>query len=274
MFKKVVKKIAMGALALTCVFGCVGTFTACDEGNPEAQITLEFNGQEYVLYYQLYKDKTPKTVNHFIWLVENGYYDGLCIHDYQASKKRWYTGAYSLDDNGDLEYKDYYGIVTASTLPQTVWSDSDRTVPLYTLYGEFKANKFSVGANNKDVLKQSYGTLSMYYDASEDEEEDRKVWVTNSMGEVIERDYTPNSATSMFYISTVTSSTTNNSHCTFATLYNTATLESLEDAIADYIGDEDNDWFVTTTPDTQNAEIEYKLPNEPITVKSVRMTKY
>ncbi len=276
MLKKIVKKIALGALALTCTFGCVGTFTACDEGSPEAMIVLEFNGQDYVLSYQLHNDKTPKTVNHFIWLVQNQYYDGMCIHDYQMSKNRLFTGAYSLDENGDLEYEDYYETVTSSPMlasfPHTVWGDKSQENPRYTLYGEFKENNYSVGFENSGVLKQQYGSLSMYYDSEGDE--NAKVWVQNMQGQLIERKEMHNSATSIFYISTVTSATTNRSHCTFATLNNPYTLETLEDAIEEYIGDNEEDWFVTETPDSNNSEIIYQLPNEPIIVKSVRITKY
>lgn len=283
MFKKIVKKITTGALALTCVFGCLGTLTACDDGNPEAQIILEFNGKEYVLNYQLYKDKTPATVNHFIWLVENQYYDGLCIHDYQPGNTRLYTGAYSYD-GGSLEYRNYYEFVQTSknfsSFPQTVWADEEQEDPIFSVYGEFSENLFKVGDNNKDVLKQQYGSLSMYYHAKE--AGGRKVWVKNSKGEIIERDYSPNSATSMFFIAT--SSATNNSHCTFATLNNTEALDDLYDAITEYIGEEDEDWFVTSKTvikdpfdpivGSKNVETTYSVPNEPIVIKTIRMTKY
>ena len=281
MFKKIVKKITTGALALTCVFGCLGTFTACDEGNPEAQIILEFNGEEYVLNYQLYKDKTPATVNHFIWLVENQYYDGLCIHDYQPGNTRLYTGAYSYAD-GNLEYKNYYEFAhdNFKSFPQTVWSDEEQEDPLFSVYGEFSDNLFKVGDNNRDVLKQQYGSLSMYYHAKD--ADGRKVWVKNSKGEIIERDYSPNSATSMFFIAT--NSATNNSHCTFATLNNTGALDDLYDAITEYIGEEDEDWFVTPRTmikdpldpivGSKNVETTYNVPNEPIVIKTIRMTKY
>ena len=285
MFKKMAKKMLTGALAITCVFGCMGTFTACDDGNPEAQITLEFNGSEYVLNYQLYKDKTPATVNHFIWLVENEYYNGVCIHNYQAANNRMYTGAYELDENGNLDYKDYYEFARKNikSFPQTVWFDEEKEDPLFSVYGEFAENKFNVGANNKDVLKQQYGSLTMYYHAKADEDS-RKVWVKKTNGEIIERNYSENSATSMFYISTVTSATSNSSHCTFATLNNQDVLHDLEDAIADYIGGEDDDWFVTSKTmvrdpldpivGTKNLETTYSVPNEPIIIKSARITKY
>ena len=286
MFKNIVKKITTGVLALTCVFGCLGTFTACDDGNPEAQITLEFNGVEYVLNYQLYKDKTPATVNHFMWLVENEYYNGLCIHDYQASNNRMYTGAYSLDDNGNLDYKDYYEFVQTSenfkSFPQTVWNDEEQEDPLFSVYGEFSANIFKVGDNDKDVLKQQFGSLSMYYHAKD--ADGRKAWVKKTNGEIIERSYSENSATSMFYISTITTVQKNSSHCTFATLNNKDALENLQDAIADYIGEEEDSWFVTSKTmikdpldpivGSKNLETTYSVPNEPIVIKSVRITKY
>ena len=282
---KIVKKIAMGVLALTCTFGCVGTFTACDEGNPEAQIVLEFDGKEYALNYQLYKDRTPKTVNHFIWLAENNYYDGLCVHNYQSASNRWYTGAYSVDDNGNLDYKDYYTFVqTVKGFTHSVWRDTEKDDPLFTLYGEFKANGFNVGQNNRDALKQQYGSLSMYYHAKD--EESGKVYVQSPDGSEtpIKKNYSENSTTSMFYISTLEKTTSDEAHCTFATLNNKDVLEDLQEAIADYIGEEEDDWFVTSTTvikdpydmivGKQQLEVTYKVPNEPITIKSVRITKY
>ena len=286
MFKKLVKKIATGVLALTCLFGCVGTLTACDDGNPEAQIVLEFNDKEYVLNYQLYKDKTPATVNHFIWLVENQYYDGLCIHDYQPGNGRMYTGAYSLDANDNLDYKDYYEFVTSSknfkSFPQTVWNDEDKESPLLSVYGEFSANKFKVGVNDKDVLKQQFGSLSMFYHSKD--ADGRKVWVKKSDGTLIERSYSENSATSMFYISTITGVQKNSAHCTFATLNNKDALEDLQDAIEDYIGSEEASWFVSSKTmfkdpldpivGSKNQETTYSVPNKPIVIKTIRMTKY
>lgn len=282
MFKKTMKKMMAGALAVTCVFGCVGTFAACDDGNPEAKIVMEFNGEEYVLNYQLYKDKTPATVNHFIWLVENEYYDGMCIHNYQDANNRWYTGAYTTDENGNLDYEDYDTFVRSSSnfksFPQTVWADEEQETPMLSVYGEFSDNSFKVGANDSDVLKQQYGSLSMYYHAKDT---DRQVWVKNTKGEIIKRGYSANSATSMFYISTISGKQTNTAHCTFATLNNTSVLEDLQAAIAEYIEDQGEDYsFVTQRSEEQhdsmvgNYSVSYDVPNEPIIIKEVRITKY
>ncbi len=283
---KIVKKIAMGVLALTCTFGCVGTFTACDEGNPEAQIVLEFNGQEYTLNYQLHKDRTPKTVNHFIWLVENQYYDGLCVHNYQAgSSGKLYTGAYEVDANGNLDYRDYYEFVqTTKGFTHTVWRDAEKEDPLFTLYGEFKENGFNVGQNNRDALKQEYGSLAMFYHTTGKDGVDVFVANPNGSETPIKKvsGYSKNSATSMFSISTATSAKLEEGRCTFATLNNKDVLEDLEEAIADYI--EDNEEFVTETTVTQdpgdsivgkkNLQVKYQVPNEPIEIKSARITKY
>lgn len=284
MGKKVVKKIAMGVLALTCTFGCIGTFTACDDGNPEARIVLEFNGQEYTLNYELYKDRTPKTVNHFMWLVDNNYYDGLCVHNLQTASNRLYTGAYSLDASGNLEYKDYYAFVKSKQdFAHSVWRDSEKKTPLYTLYGEFKENGFNVGQNNRDALKEEYGSLVMYYHAKTDAGE---AYVLNPNGSEtpIKKDYTYNSATSMFYISTVETSKVNESTCTFATLKNKDVLENLQESIIEYMDGKDEDEFVTSSTvmkepgdiivGNQQLEVTYKVPNESIVIKSARITKY
>ena len=75
MFKKTMKKIACTALAITSVVACAGTFTACETAHPEVKMVLQFNNKNYDLEYKLYRNIAPSTTNHFLWLVENGYYN-------------------------------------------------------------------------------------------------------------------------------------------------------------------------------------------------------
>ncbi|MBQ9714209.1 MAG: peptidylprolyl isomerase [Clostridia bacterium] len=289
MLKKIVKKITLGTLALTCVFGCIGTFTACDEGNPEAKITLEFLGEEYTMTYELHEDKTPKTVEHFMWLVENNYYDGMCIHDYQDSNGKWYTGAYKFDE-GRLDFEEYRQFILnsedPSSFPHSVWEDEKQETPLYTLFGEFANNNYYVGnKSNSGAINPKFGSLSMYYnDKSNVETQIPKIWVEQD-GEIVRRAYNENSATSMFCI-WLKSASVQSSYCTFATLTGGAgDLEDLQAAIAEYVEDlSEGETFTTKTkmqkdPEdrfigSQNLTVEYSVPNEPIIIKSAWISKY
>ena len=283
------KRVVSAALALSAVCASVATFSACETAHPEVQITLSFQNQDYTLDYTLYRKVAPATVEHFLTLAENGYYDGLCVHDYDDSKM--YTGGYSYQDggaNGGLIYKNYYEVVK-SYIPQTVWQDQAKTLPTYTLYGEFESNKFSV--KNNGHLLESFGSLTMYYTEKEDCED--SVYVQRSDGDgVSTRGYEYNSATSLFYISLGTGTKTNKNYCTFALLSDDSTSEltALQTAIADYIEDnygeeedaaEDFVTDVTLEVDADDIfvggrdnEETYQVPNEPIVVKKVEVKKY
>ena len=280
MFKKF-KRFISAALAITSVCACTATFAACETAHPEVEIKISFNNQTYTLEYELYRNITPATVNHFLALAENKYYDGLCVHDYKSSGL--YTGAYSYESE-KLVYKNYYDTV-ASYIPQTVWTDSEKKNPTYTLYGEFEANHFSV--ENGD-LSESFGSLVMYYSEKDTEGE---VYVQrNQDGKLAPRAYAQNSATSQFYISLTESSASNNDYCVFATLKedSVSVLEDLQAAITDYINDtygegETSD-FVTKTDmeidgddevlGNNGSTVYYDVPNEPIVITSVKVKKY
>lgn len=287
MFKKITKKIVSGVLALTCVAACAGTLTACETSHPEAEITLSFNGETYKLNYTLYRKVAPATTKHFIWLVENGYYDGLCIHDY--SNSRLYTGAFESTGEGNgLSSRNYFNFVlnskNLSAFPHSVWEDREKNLPLYTLRGEFKNNSFEV-TNGK--LKPEFGALTMYYtenNASDD------VYVEYASKEgMASRQYRYNSATSMFYIS-LKAESTSSSYCTFALLQDgeDEKLKELQADIEDYItdtyGEDEEDEFTTTKMVTvgegdrllENYEknVYYNVPNSAIVIESIKITKY
>lgn len=280
MFKNL-KRFISTALAITSVCACTATLTACETPHPEVEITLSFNDETYTLDYVLYRNITPSTVNHFLALAENEYYDGLCVHDY--SSDALYTGAYSFK-NEKLVYKKYFEEV-ASYIPQTVWLDSEKTSPTYTLYGEFESNNFSV---ENGELSESFGALVMYYS---DKNTESEVYVQrNQDGKLVPRTYEKNSATSQFFINLKEKTSTNNDYCVFATLKegSVSVLKDLQTAIADYIsdtyGEDGEDEFVTEMKmdideDDEvlggNGSIEtYDVPNEPIVVTSVKVKKY
>ena len=280
------KKIVCGVLAVSATVACLGTMTACETNHPEVKMEIAFNGETYTLEYELYRKIAPTTTNHFLSLVENGYYDGLCIHDYTDSK--WYTGAYKYE-NDELQYQDYYEIVERYDLPESVWIDPGKKTPTYTLYGEFYANGgFTVESG---ALTQSFGSLTMYYTAKD---VDQEVYIERLDGNgVTARQYKYNSATSQFFISLSTTETKDNNYCTFATLHedSVSVLEDLQDAINDYIADnydetsedEDAETFVSETKMqideddrfvSKDSYATYKVPQEPIVIKKMTVEKY
>ena len=282
------KKIICGILTMASVTACAATFTACETSHPEVEMQLEFNGKTYTLEYKLYRKLAPATVEHFLYLADEGnrYYDGLCIHDY--GKDALYTGAYSLTDGNALEYKDYYAFVKDASrvgaFPHSVWEDKNKSLATYTLKGEFKDNKFSVKSG---ALKQSFGSLTMYY---HDKSTTQRVYVAGSdSDDTYLRDYEHNSATSMFYISMSTTQTTKNEYCTFATLQKDSVdvLEDLQKAISDYIANkysDDESHFIEETSmriDGDDAFVgemtsykTFNVPKQPIVIKHVKVTKY
>lgn len=292
--KKMFKKLTCGILATVSVFACATTLTACETSNPEVEMQIEFNGETYTLEYKLYRNLAPKTVAHFLWLANNGYYNGLCVHDYDTEDYlRMYTGAFEAGENvGELEYRKYYETIATykdyKEFPHSVWADKEKTTPLYTLKGEFKDNNFVVESG---ALKETFGSLTMYYPTlGEDGETDvYMAFDAGEEGEVAARDYTYNCATSMFYISLSESSKTNNNYCTFATVQDDSKeeLEELRDDIAEYVEDtygENTEDFTTSESvnvyeddkklDDLSVSESYNVPKSVIKIKQIKVTKY
>lgn len=296
--KKTLKKITCGILAAVSVFGCAATLTACETSHPEVEMKVEFNGETYTLDYKLYRELAPQTVKHFLWLADNGYYDGLCVHDYsQNDYLRLYTGAYSVaeaeDDADGLVYKPYYETIKAygnfGEFPLSVWTDKEKTNPTYTLKGEFSDNNFRVESG---ALKETFGSLTMYYHniAGYSDIAQSDVYMLRADGKDPSKcDYMYNYTTSMFYISLAATEFSNKAYCTFATLQSDSKnkLENLQTALKEYIEETYNgetDEFtenksVTVCEDDPNLKDHairetFSVPKKPIVIKSVKVTKF
>ena len=290
MFKKTMKKIACLVLATVSATACLGVMTGCETNHPEVKMVLEFNDQTYTLEYKLYRKIAPSTVNHFLWLAENGYYDGLCVHNYQEDSKMvtgGYTYSADTQENGGLTYKPYYETVkTFSKFPANVWKDDQKKEATYTLLGEFEDNQFTV--TNGD-LDETFGSLTMYYHTkSTDAQVYTAYQKASRKGEARLVNYKWNSTTSLFYISLTETAKENSAYCTFATLKedSVSKLEKLQKAIKDYADTlTDADDFVTVksgirveTDDPIMGEKKttstFSIPTEPITIKKVTVKKY
>lgn len=296
MSKKIIKKAISLSLATLACAASVATFTGCESARPEVKMELSFNGETYEVQYVLYRKLAPSTVEHFLSLVEKGYYDGLCIHDYDNTASRMYTGAYTYDtsatDNvNGLVYKKYYDIVKDyNDFPTTVWKvkkGEEGAEALYTLYGEFSANHF--GVKNGSLLQETFGSLTMYYTDKGDVNAQRVDVNPINTNDWLKYDYQYNSATSQFFISFKTTSNSNSAYCTFATPTDEGKdeLEDLMEDVEDYIEEHCNndvDEFVNDVTldinrDDKFAANEehtatYNLPKAPIVITSLKVTKY
>ncbi len=285
--KKIFKKMICGILAAVSVFGCAATLTACETANPEVEMKIEFNGETYTLDYVLYRNTAPQTVQHFLWLADNGYYNNLCVHDYENN--RLYTGAYSVADSendaNELVYKKYFetikGFKNYGEFPVSVWMDKAQNTPTYTLKGEFADNGVTVESG---ALKETFGSLTMYYyGISEDSVAEKDVYMIRADGSDASKcDYQYNYTTSMFFISLSSTTVSNSAFCTFATLSEGSKeeLTALEEAIKEYEYDE----FVESKtvligeddPLVGSLALDEKVsvPKTPIVIQSVKVTKF
>ncbi len=307
-FKKLSRII--GVTALTCVAGLTGVASGCaiETNHPRARITIEFLDETYEIDYNLYRNMYPQTVKRFIELADQGFYDNTIIHDYTAND--WYAGGYGYDESYETAYasgamEEYYenfslqdefvdlfenSKLTTSVYRELGYNDKDEAIgvtPLATLYGEFKNNNHKVKSG---ALSNEFGALHMYY-VSNATSKETVVGISGS-GEVLERSYNYNCATSMFAIQANTSSSLAvANYCVFAVLDKESdedVLFDLQEAIEEYIDDNLNgttaDFTKTKVTATVNdydqvldAGSLTKLCSatiKPLIIKSVKITKY
>lgn len=310
--KKKLRRIAAVCAATVIGAGALAMFAGCTTQYPEVTITYSFNGTDYAVEYKLSRYDAPNTVQHFIELADAGYYDGLCIHDYDSSYL--FTGGYTIED-GELKEKDYFSEVKRlesegkANFTQTVWvdgskvwsgspvyisADEERT-PLYTVYGEFY-NNGNHPENGREFV-HSFGALAMYY-KNKGKDTTRVVTVRNdSDGYDTDKTYNYNSATSLFYTYTGTNSNNDrdNRFAVFGKVVGTDDLQALLNAIKAYIdqqttGEDEQYSFTEELAISQKEynqydpievvrktdyDTKYHTPiDQPIMVKSVKVTKY
>lgn len=302
-------KRAVCVVAVAAVVGTLPAMAGCTSSKPEAKITIDFNGTEYVLEYKMSRNLYPQTVQHFIELADNNFYDNTIIHNYASSY--WYGGAYAYNAEeyaADFEVKamddylyanslekGYYDLFNAGKLTPSVYKDYlDGTYvgPLATVIGEFTNNSHVI--DNGTGLKSQYGALRMYYtskatDIFKDGKNPHVSLDKVNNVEGLGGDYSYNSATSLFSIQVGTSTSSDSTHCIFGVLTNTDELGNLQDAIKAYKDDSSSTYnstkFTSTytdifvdrydeyIPPLSNTE-SYILTGVPLIVKSVKITKY
>ncbi len=269
---------------------CVGTaamFSGCTTDNPEITITYAFQGteseaKEFKVDYILSRKAAPQTVMHFIELATANYFDGLCIHDYQSNKL--FSGGYTYE-NGELEEKNYQEAVKSLTLTQSVFErQADGSHKgINTVCGEFNAN---AEYSNPYALKHAKGALVMYY--SDKGNCSERIDAVHNGKMYDHHEYKYNSATSLFYTFTGTSSSSDDkNYAVFGKTKDYDQLQALLDAINDYVdtlADEtdftdekiefpnQHDYFQSVRDDKVSAT--YNVPTMPITVRSIVVNKF
>lgn len=289
----------MCTLALAgAAFAVSSTMAGCNNGHAEAKITIEYDGVSYVLEYTMYRNMYPQTVKHFIELADSRFYDDTIIHDYQTSN--WYGGGYDYKDgegeeeisysqsytDGNLldylegaskekEYSDLADPAKGKITPTVYRSISDGKYvdPYKTLIGEFSSNQHKI---DNGALNNSYGALKFYYTSISDDEGKKHVYLDKQGSDFgVQGEYRYNSATSLFSIQTGTSTSSDSTHCIFATLNNTDTLKNLRTEVTKSYEYENVDVYVyDELLGTNKVQANYRLTKKPIIVRSVRITKY
>ena len=285
--------------------GCtLGMFAGCTTQHPEVTITYSFNGKDYAVHYKLSRNDAPRTVQHFLELADAGYYDGMCIHDYQEDAL--YSGGYKLVD-GELEEVNYFEAVKkleeekGITFTQSVWMNDEEKTPLYTVYGEFYGN----GVDNQYARENRHkeGALVMYYTSKGklNEKDVPDVVVERADGgkhndgnatQLVK--YNTNSATSLFYTYTgYSNAKLDQNYCVFGMAdeddYEKQLVGGLFAAIDEYAENLDEEMSFTESVTWRqlnqyepfdaivNAgeEATYLTPvDKPIIIKSVKVNKY
>ena len=303
----------LGAVALSGLCVIAPVLSGCNTDHPEAKITISFDSKEYVLEYKLYRNMYPQTVQHFIELADNGFYNDTFVHNYTTST--WYTGGYNYvaeteegsDELGysaafterEAAFRDYLdanskekeyetladpaaGKITPSVYKDLI--DGDLSQPLNTLIGEFSNNQHKI---DKGALKSSYGCLRMYYSAKSSIDTAKNVRVyldKQGSPKGVMGNYSYNSATSIFSIQQNSTVSNDSNYCIFGVLQNAQALRDLKAAVTAYSNkvssanfSMDVNLYVDNYDEYVGAnvnEVSYRVTSQPIIIKSVKITKY
>ncbi len=286
--KKSLRRIFSAFCASVLCVGATVAFAGCSTNTPEITVTYSFNGETYEVNYTLYREAGPQTVQHFIELANNGYYDGTIIHNFTTTAM--YGGGYTYDETTkNPVQKDYFNIVKDYNLTQSVFvKENGEYVGTNTLRGEFTNQGVQVAKS----MKHEKGALVMYYH-DKGIIGDRVADLASDGSLRDGQEYKYNCATSIFY--TYTSDTSNTTldanYCVFgkATNYDTAMEgdDGLLTAIAEY-REAHSAWLnafkdypnrndpYSAEAASANLPAPYNTPDAdmPIVIESVKVNRY
>lgn len=292
---KIAKLFSIFAAAAV-LFTCTLMFAACESKYPEIEMKISFNGETYTLTYKLYRSPYAQTVEHYLELIDMGYFDNTVIHDYDEGDRMigggyTYSSLESGDITGDLTALEYDEATLnedeSVKIPVSVWKDAEGTLPTNRLYGEIESNGFQT---NFSGMENQTGAIGTYSYVSKNEKNSVHVKRTNnSSGELAEREYYKNSVTSMFYLSLGSSAASDSNFCVFGELADSESVTAFSDlttAITDYISaqqETDDSYSFTETFETEIEDdmanesrysVTFNVPKVKIIIQSVEVTKY
>lgn len=279
-------------LSAAVVAGCALMFTACSVRRSEISVRISFNGEEYTLNYVLYRDYYRQTVDHFMALIDEDFFDNTVIHDYRSD--RMVGGGYTYesmdtsDELDDLEALDYDGTTldtdgSVKVITPTVWEDSERNAATNRLHGETAANGFEI--DNGAGLTNKLGALGTYTYVTSAIGKTNVTYKQSSSDGYGASEYYKNSVTSLFYIYTGSSSSTDSNYCVFGELKDeesTTALNDLISAVSTYLTDNELDSFTESKTqeiadkyvDGGSYEAEFSVPVAKIVVNEIKVVKY
>lgn len=189
-----------------------------------------------------------------------------------------------FNNGGFSEYTVFSQMTYDKNNKETVLNEN----ALPTLIGEFTNNDHNI---EKGALEATFGVLKMYY---YDKGDAQKVAIRNWDKQIVEHDYKYNCATSLFAIQKgETSNYGAANYCVFAQLRNDKSRNRLEDlfeAVSDYISDyksgSESSFYKTAADvhvdtldtfadaDSRDITVDFRIPEKPIIIRSVKITKY
>ena len=297
-FGNALGKVFSVVLAVFLLVGVAFAFVGCESDYPQIRITIQFNDNDsdtddtYVLNYRLSRKMYKQTVNHYIELIDAGFYDGTVIHDYQSN--RMVGGGYTYNDVENDDYRDLASLAEAYdalSLTPTVWADEEYTQALNTLYGETAANGH--GIDGEGAYTNEKGALGTYtYLDSSELPTPKPVVSAHKTSDGSDRKNIPyqyNAVTSMFYLYTGSSTSADSNFCVFGVLADddsSTRFDELLDAIDAYeqaMQDEDDNYSFTEVQDMRIDDAmtefgyytaEFNIPKVKIVIESIEVTSY
>lgn len=289
-----IAKLFSVLVAAAVLFTCTLMFAACESKYPEIEMKISFNDETYTLTYKLYRNAYEQTVEHYLELIDMGYFDNTVIHDYDEGDRMigggyTYSSLESGDITGDLTALEYDAETKNADgsvkIPVSVWEDAEFTQPTNRLYGEIASNGFKL--NNFSGLENQTGAIGTYSYTSSNETD--LVYTRRPSGTEVAGQYYKNSVTSMFYLSLGTSAASDSKFCVFGELANSESVTAFSDlttAITDYISaqqETDDSYSFTETFETEIEDdmanesrysVTFNVPKVKIIIQSVEVTKY
>ena len=161
-----IKKIARNAVfaGLMCLLAASGLSGCGSKANPKVEVEME-NGDKFVI--ELYPEYAPKTVDNFVKLVNEGFYDGLTFHrivDGFVAQGGGYNAAGAKKDTemitGEFSNNGY----TKNTLKHTKGVISMARVPGLN---DSASSEFFIMFGPVDVLDGDYAAFGMVVEGME-----------------------------------------------------------------------------------------------------------